>query len=88
VSLRDELRALLEATPEERLGAADAAWRRWQERCGGAAHPVWNAPARPGADEIKRRTSGTRQHWPGRATTRVSSPRENARSSPRREPQL
>jgi hypothetical protein len=47
VSVRDELRALLDATPEERLGdvrayleqlrAADAAWTGWQQRYGGAA---------------------------------------------------
>jgi hypothetical protein len=47
VSARDEVRELLDATPDERLEdvrtyleqlrAADAAWSRWHQRYGGAA---------------------------------------------------
>ena len=47
MSVRDDVRELIEATPDERLGdvraylqhlrAADAAWIEWQNQYGGAA---------------------------------------------------
>ncbi len=75
MSVRDEVRDLLAAAPDERLAdirtyleklrEADAAWSRWQERYGGAAtdEHIRAAVAEAAADSRSSVAHGTVAAW-------------------------